>query len=131
MNAEFFAAIAQLEAEKGIPQDYMLDRVAQALLAAKAGASYVSPFVGRLDDISSSGVELVSDIAEIFSVHSISTEIIAASIRGPQDVIEAAKAGSHIATVPYKVINQMLRHPLTDSGLEKFIKDAETAKAKE
>ena len=104
---------------------------AQALLAAKAGASYVSPFVGRLDDISSSGVELVSDIAEIFSVHSISTEIIAASIRGPQDVIEAAKAGSHIATVPYKVINQMLRHPLTDSGLEKFIKDAETAKAKE
>ena len=96
---------------------------AQALLAAKAGASYVSPFVGRLDDISSSGVELVSDIAEIFSVHSISTEIIAASIRGPQDVTDSALAGAHIATVPYKVICQMLKHPLTDSGLEKFRAD--------
>ena len=96
---------------------------AQALLAAKAGASYVSPFVGRLDDISSSGVELVSDIAEIFSVHSISTEIIAASIRGPQDVTDSAKAGAHIATIPYKVIMQMFKHPLTDAGIEKFMAD--------
>ena len=100
----------------------------QALLAARAGASYVSPFVGRLDDIASSGEALVADIAEIFSIHSINTEIIAASIRSPQDVFMAAKCGSHIATVPYKVIMQMLRHPLTDSGLERFMKDIEASR---
>ena len=100
---------------------------AQALLAAKAGATYVSPFVGRLDDISSNGAELISDIAEIFMLHDIKTEIIAASIRGPQDVIEAAKAGAHIATIPYKTIFQMLNHPLTDSGIAKFMKDWNTA----
>ena len=95
----------------------------QALLAAKAGATYVSPFVGRLDDISDNGMKLVEDIATIFEIHSIDTEIIAASIRGPQDVTDAAKNGAHIATVPYKVILQMIKHPLTDIGIQKFMND--------
>ena len=96
---------------------------AQALLAAKAGASYVSPFIGRLDDISDNGISVVEDISTIFDLHGIDTEIIAASIRGPQDVTDAAKAGAHIATVPYKVIMQMLKHPLTDIGIQKFLDD--------
>ena len=96
---------------------------AQALLAAKAGASYVSPFIGRLDDISDNGISVVEDISTIFDLHGIDTEIIAASIRGPQDVTDAAKAGAHIATVPYKVIMQMLKHPLTDIGIQKFMDD--------
>ena len=95
----------------------------QALLAARAGATYVSPFVGRLDDISDSGIDLVADIAEIFAMHDIKTEIISASIRGPQDVTDSAKAGAHIATVPYKVIVQMSKHPLTDAGIAKFMAD--------
>lgn len=96
---------------------------AQALLAAKAGATYVSPFIGRLDDISDNGISVIEDIATIFEIHSIPTEIIAASIRGPQDVTDSAKNGAHIATIPYKVIMQMLGHPLTDIGIEKFMKD--------
>ena len=96
---------------------------AQALIAAKAGATYVSPFVGRLDDISDNGMKLVADIAQIFSIYGIQTEIIAASIRGPQDVTDAAKCGSHIATIPYKVFRQMVKHPLTDSGIERFLAD--------
>ncbi|MBQ7986399.1 MAG: fructose-6-phosphate aldolase [Clostridia bacterium] len=95
----------------------------QALMAARAGASFVSPFVGRLDDISSDGSSLISEIADIFSIHEIDTEIIAASIRGPQDVVKAALAGADIATIPYKVIKQMLKHPLTDKGIEKFNED--------
>lgn len=95
----------------------------QALLAARAGATYVSPFVGRLDDISDSGIDLVADIAEIFAIHDIPTEIISASIRGPQDVTDSAKAGAHIATIPYKVIVQMSKHPLTDAGIAKFMAD--------
>ena len=95
----------------------------QALLAARAGATYVSPFVGRLDDISSNGIALIADIAEIFAIHDIKTEIISASIRSPQSVVDSAKAGAHIATVPYKVITQMLSHPLTDSGIDRFMKD--------
>jgi len=97
----------------------------QALLAAKAGATYVSPFFGRLNDIASGGYELIEDIATIFRIHNIKSEIIAASIRGPQDVVDAAKAGANIATVPYKVFEQMLKHPLTDAGIEKFISDWE------
>ncbi len=100
---------------------------AQALLAAKAGATYVSPFVGRLDDISDNGMSVVSDIAEMFAIHGIKTEIIAASIRGPQDVTDAALAGAHIATMPYKVIMQMIKHPLTDIGIEKFMADWNSA----
>ena len=95
----------------------------QALLAARAGATYVSPFVGRLDDISDSGIDLVEEIANIFALHDIPTEIISASIRGPQDVTDSAKAGAHIATIPYKVIVQMSKHPLTDAGIAKFMAD--------
>lgn len=97
----------------------------QALLAARAGASYVSPFLGRVDDIGSLGITLVEDISEIFSVHGIETEIIAASVRNPIHVLECAKAGADIATIPYSVIVQMTKHPLTDAGIEKFLKDYE------
>lgn len=99
----------------------------QALLAARAGASFVSPFIGRLDDISDDGTELVKEISEIFTIHNIKTEIIAASVRGPQDVVRAAVAGANIATIPYKVIKQMIKHPLTDKGIEKFNADWERA----
>ncbi|ACX51233.1 transaldolase [Ammonifex degensii KC4] len=95
----------------------------QALLAALAGASYVSPFVGRLDDAGHDGIALVREIAEIFSLHGISTEIIAASIRHPLHVVAAARAGAHIATVPFRVLDQMVRHPLTDIGIERFLAD--------
>ncbi len=95
----------------------------QALLAARAGASFVSPFIGRLDDISDNGAELVKQIADIFNFFNINTEIIAASIRGPQDATRAALAGANIATIPYKVILQMIKHPLTDNGIKKFNAD--------
>ncbi len=104
---------------------------AQALLAARAGASFVSPFVGRLDDIADDGSKLIKDIADIFKTHEIKTEIIAASIRGPQDAVQSALAGAHIATIPYKVILQMMRHPLTDSGIAKFNADWEGFNAKQ
>lgn len=95
----------------------------QALLAARAGADYVSPFLGRLDDISTPGIDLVREIADIFRVHGIETEIIAASVRNPLHVTECALAGADIATVPYNVIKQCIKHPLTDIGIEKFQKD--------
>lgn len=95
----------------------------QALLAARAGASYVSPFLGRLDDINVRGVDLISEIAEIFSVAGLDTQIIAASVRNPIHVTDCALAGADIATVPYKVIEQMTKHPLTDAGIEKFQQD--------
>lgn len=95
----------------------------QALMAARAGASFVSPFIGRLDDIADDGSGLIAEIAEIFDIHGIETEIIAASIRGPQDVTRAALAGADIATIPYKVIKQMMCHPLTEKGIEKFNAD--------
>ncbi len=95
----------------------------QALLAAKAGATYVSPFVGRLDDISQNGMELVREILEIFSNYLFETEIIVASIRNPVHVLDAAKLGADIATIPYKVIEQLARHPLTDQGIQKFSED--------
>jgi transaldolase len=95
----------------------------QALLAARAGATYVSPFLGRLDDIGHNGLQLISDIADIFAIHDIQTEIIAASIRHPMHITEAALKGAHIATVPYKVILQLFNHPLTDKGIEAFLKD--------
>ncbi|WNC14560.1 fructose-6-phosphate aldolase [Brevibacillus brevis] len=95
----------------------------QALLAARAGASFVSPFLGRLDDIGQDGMQLIDDIAEIYSVHGIETEIIAASVRHPVHVTEAAKRGAHFATIPAKVFKQLIAHPLTESGLEKFLAD--------
>ncbi len=99
----------------------------QALLASRAGATYVSPFLGRVDDISMNGMDLVRSISKIFKTHNIDTEIIAASVRTPIHVIEAAEAGANIATVPAKLIYQMLKHPLTNQGLEKFKKDWEDA----
>ena len=95
----------------------------QALLAARAGAAFVSPFLGRLDDISVRGTDLITEIAEIFNIHNIQAEIIAASVRHPMHVTDCALAGADIATVPYKVIEQMTHHPLTDQGIEKFQKD--------
>ncbi|WP_349947867.1 fructose-6-phosphate aldolase [Lacrimispora sp. BS-2] len=96
---------------------------AQALLAARAGASYVSPFLGRLDDISMPGIHLIEEIMDIFQMHDIKAQIIAASVRNPIHVTDCAKAGADIATVPYSVILQMTKHPLTDQGIEKFQED--------
>ena len=97
----------------------------QALFAAKAGATYVSPFLGRLDDIATPGINLIEEISEIFRNYDINTEIICASIRSPLHIAQCALAGGDIATVPYKVIEQCLKHPLTDIGIEKFRKDSE------
>lgn len=97
----------------------------QALLAAKAGATYVSPFVGRLDDISHVGMGIVSDIIEIYENYMFNTEVIVASVRNPLHVVEAARMGAHIATIPYSVIIQLIKHPLTDIGIQKFLKDWE------
>ena len=93
------------------------------MLAARAGATYVSPFLGRLDDISEDGVQLVSKGAELFRVHNLDTQIIAASVRHPDHVTRVALAGAHIATIPFAVIAQLAKHPLTDQGLEKFAAD--------
>ncbi|MBI2873719.1 MAG: fructose-6-phosphate aldolase [Firmicutes bacterium] len=95
----------------------------QALLAARAGASYVSPFVGRLDDVGHDGVELVAEIAEVFEQHSLRTRIIAGSVRHPLHVVQAARAGAHIATIPFAVLKKMVSHPLTDLGVARFIED--------
>lgn len=123
MTAEGLKAVARLSAE-GIKTNVTLVFSAnQALLAARAGASFVSPFVGRLDDISMDGVSLIEDIAEIFMIHDIKTEIIAASIRTPMHILQCAKAGAHIATVPYKVLLDSLKHPLTDAGIARFLDD--------
>lgn len=102
----------------------------QALLAARAGATYVSPFLGRMDDIGEDGLSLITDIAKIFDLHGIETQIIAASIRHPIHVTEAAMRGAHIATLPYKVIGQLVQHPLTDQGIEKFLADWEKHQGK-
>lgn len=99
----------------------------QALLAARAGATYVSPFLGRLDDIGNPGIDVISQIAEMFKIHGITTEIISASVRNPMHVLDAALAGSDIATIPYGVIKQMFKHPLTDIGIKKFVDDYEKA----
>lgn len=123
MTKEGLGAVKILS-EEGIKTNVTLIFSAQqALLAARAGASYVSPFVGRLDDIGGDGIALVGDIAEMYALHGIETEIIAASIRNPRQVYEAALAGSDIATVPYGVILKMMNHPLTDRGLEDFMND--------
>lgn len=123
LNAEGLKTVKVLSTE-GIKTNVTLIFSAnQALLAARAGASYVSPFIGRLDDISQDGIELVRTITEIFSIHGIDTEVIAASIRHPQHVTQAALAGAHIATVPYKVLLALLQHPLTDAGIRRFLED--------
>ncbi|MBP3360562.1 MAG: fructose-6-phosphate aldolase [Clostridia bacterium] len=128
MTAEGLKAVKILSS-KGIKTNVtLIFSAAQALLAARAGASYVSPFLGRLDDVGTEGLDLIAEIVEIFDMHSIETEIIAASIRNPIHVTSAARLGAHIATVPYKVIIQMTKHPLTDAGIERFLKDWEGMK---
>ncbi|PSM54793.1 fructose-6-phosphate aldolase, partial [Clostridium diolis] len=123
MTAEGLKATKVLASEGIKTNVTLIFSATQSLLAANAGATYVSPFLGRVDDISMIGMDLVRDIAEIFAVHGIETEIIAASVRNPIHVIEAAKAGADISTVPYSLVMQMLKHPLTDQGLERFKAD--------
>lgn len=127
MTPEGLKAVAVL-AKEGIKTNVTLIFSAnQALLAARAGATFVSPFVGRIDDISMDGITLIEDIAEIFMVHDIKAEIIAASVRTPMHMTQCAKAGAHIATVPYKVLMASMKHPLTDAGLARFLADWEAA----
>ena len=123
MTVEGLKAVKVLHAEGIKTNVTLVFTSAQALLAARAGASYVSPFLGRLDDISMPGIDLIYDITEIFQMHNIETEIIAASVRNPIHVIDCAKAGADIATVPYSVLAQMTKHPLTDQGIAKFQAD--------
>ncbi|MEG1779219.1 MAG: fructose-6-phosphate aldolase [Oscillospiraceae bacterium] len=130
MCAEGLKAVKRLTAVGIKTNVTLIFSAAQALLAAKAGATYVSPFLGRLDDIGSDGMILIEDIVQIFEVQGIETEIIAASIRNPIHMIDAAKAGCHIATVPYKILMQSINHPLTTAGIERFLKDWETVPKK-
>ena len=123
MTAEGLKAVKVLSSERIKTNVTLIFSANQALLAAEAGATYVSPFVGRLDDINEVGVELISTIAEIFKIYQYETEIISASIRNTTHVTDSALAGAHIATVPGKVLMQMTKHPLTDQGIEKFQKD--------
>ena len=123
MTVEGLKAVKVLHAEGIKTNVTLIFSAAQALLAARAGATYVSPFLGRLDDISMPGIDLINEITEIFMMHDIETEIIAASIRNPIHVIDCALAGADIATVPYSVIEQMTKHPLTDQGIAKFQAD--------
>jgi len=127
VNAEGLKTVKALAAEGIRTNVTLVFSVNQALLAARAGASYVSPFIGRLDDIGHDGMQTVREIADIFAIHGIETEIIAASIRHPLHVALAARAGAHIATVPYKVLAASLAHPLTDTGIKRFLKDWENA----
>ena len=123
MTAEGLKAVKVLAHEKIKTNVTLIFSANQALLAARAGATYVSPFIGRLDDISHDGMQVVADCAEIFQIHNIPAEIIAASIRHPIHVTDAARAGAHIATVPFALIQQMIKHPLTDAGIVRFMED--------
>jgi transaldolase len=130
MTMEGMKAVKQLS-QKGIKTNVTLVFSAnQALLAARAGATYVSPFVGRLDDIGHDGVELIDEIVGIYAFYQLSTKVIAASIRHPLHVTQVAKAGADIATVPFKVLMQLADHPLTDAGIQKFLADWEKVFAK-
>lgn len=130
MTAEGLTATKMLK-EKNIKTNVTLVFSAnQALLAALAGATYVSPFVGRLDDIGQDGINLIHEIVQIYEVHGFATQIIAASIRHPIHVTQAAAAGAHISTIPFKIIMQMTKHALTDIGIEKFLTDWEAVKNK-
>ncbi len=123
MTTEGLKATKRFTAEGIKTNVTLVFSAAQALLAAKAGATYVSPFVGRLDDISQDGMELIEQIMTIFDNYGFTTEIIVASIRHPMHVIDSAMIGAHVATIPFKVIAQLAKHPLTDIGLEKFLAD--------
>lgn len=124
MTVEGLKATKVLSSEGIKTNVTLIFSAAQALLAARAGATYVSPFLGRLDDISMSGIELIKGIASIFKTHGIESKIIEASVRNPIHVIDCATAGADIATVPYSVIEMMTKHPLTDQGIEKFQQDS-------
>ena len=125
MTIEGLKAVSALS-KKNIPTNVtLIFSVPQALLAAKSGATYVSPFIGRLDDIGENGIQLVRDIAEMFKIHNISTEIIAASVRNAEHVTKAALAGAHIATLPFPLLQELTKHNLTDTGIEKFLADWE------
>lgn len=123
MTAEGLKAVKVLSKEGIKTNVTLIFNPTQALFAAKAGATYVSPFLGRLDDIATPGIDLIRTISEIFSIQNIDTKIISASVRNPIHIIDCALAGADIATVPYKVIEQCIKHPLTDIGIEKFKKD--------
>lgn len=125
MTVEGLKAVKVLSSEGIKTNVTLVFSATQALLAARAGATYVSPFLGRLDDISMPGIDLIRTISEIFAVHNIDTNIIAASVRNPIHIIDCAIAGADIATVPYSVLEQCTKHPLTDAGIEKFKKDYE------
>ncbi len=125
MTDEGLKAVKVLSSEGIKTNVTLIFTAAQALFAARAGATYVSPFLGRLDDIATPGIDLIRSISEIYAIQNIETEIICASVRNPIHIIDCALAGADIATVPYKVIEQCLKHPLTDSGIEKFKKDYE------
>jgi transaldolase len=129
MSEEGLEAISRF-AEEGIKTNCTLIFSAnQGLLAAKAGASLLSPFVGRLDDINQDGMDVIRELVSIVEVHGLETEVLTASIRGPRHVTDAALAGSHVATLPFKVLKQMVHHPLTDSGIVQFQKDWASARA--
>ena len=123
MTAEGLKAVKVLSKEGIKTNVTLIFNATQALFAAKAGATYVSPFLGRLDDIATPGIDLIRTISDIFEVQNIDTEIICASVRNPIHIVDCALAGADIATVPYKVIEQCIKHPLTDAGIEKFKKD--------
>jgi transaldolase len=125
MTTEGLKAVKILSSENIKTNVTLIFSSTQALMSAKAGASYVSPFVGRLDDISQVGMDLVSDIMNIYGNYGYETEVIVASIRNPVHVVEAALIGADISTIPFKVIDQLAKHPLTDIGMEKFLADWE------
>ncbi len=128
---EGLKAVKRLRAEDIRVNVTLCFSAGQALLAAKAGASYISPFLGRLDDICHVGMDLIYDIVEIYQNYAYQTEVLAASLRSPLHVVEAAKAGADVATLPAKVLDQLFKHPLTDRGLEAFLKDWEKVKAQQ
>lgn len=125
MTAEGLKAVRKFKQEGIKTNVTLIFSLTQALLAAKAGASYVSPFVGRLDDIAHNGMDLVAEIQEVFQNYNFPTEVIVASVRTPIHIIEAARIGANIATVPFNVLKKLINHPLTDIGIEKFLKDWE------
>ena len=127
MTEEGLKAVHVLPKEEISTNVTLIFSAAQALLAARAGATYVSPFVGRLDDISNEGLQVIKDIVAVFAIHDIGTKIIAASIRTPMHVLDCAKAGADIATIPFGVLKKMFQHPLTDRGIAQFKKDWENA----
>jgi transaldolase len=127
ITAEGLKAIKILRTEEIKTNATLVFSANQALLAARAGAAFVSPFLGRVDDIGNDGLVLLNDIITIFNQYMIDTEVIAASIRHPMHVVDSAKIGSHIATIPYSVIKQMIKHPLTDAGIAKFMNDWQKA----